>query len=143
MLDVDLTPETGPVRDGAASPALQISNALGRLHKELAGRGPTKVRTHIDEDLIVCVLEGGLTRAERTVRDHAGGTAVVEIRHRLQSAMRAGIREAVEEILGRRVESFMSANDPDRDLQVEVMLLEPRTLRMTAHSSGSSALAGE
>jgi uncharacterized protein YbcI len=114
------------VREAPHSLALQISNTIGRLHKEQVGRGPTKVRTYIDEDLIVCVLEGGLTRAEQTVRDHAGGADVAAMRRRLQSAMKPGIVEAVEALVGRRIRSFMSANDPDRDLQVEVMLLTPR-----------------
>jgi uncharacterized protein YbcI len=104
---------------------LQISNAIGRLHKELLGRGPDKVRTYIDDDLVVCVLEGGLTRAERTLQGHAGDEPVVALRLRLQAAMRSAIVEVVETILSREVRSFMSANDPTRDLQAEVMVLAP------------------
>jgi uncharacterized protein YbcI len=102
---------------------LQISNAIGRVHKELAGRGPDKVRTYIDDDLVVCVLEGGLTRAERTLQGHAGDEPVLELRRQLQAAMRSAIVEAVQTILGREVRSFMSANDPSNDLQVEVIVL--------------------
>ncbi len=44
-------------QERGASVALQISNAVGHVHKQLAGRGPTNVRTHIEEDMIVCLLE--------------------------------------------------------------------------------------
>lgn len=83
------------------------------------------MRTQIGEDVIVCVLEGGLTQAEQTVWDHAGEDAVIDMRLHLQEAMKRAIVAAVEGILGRRVRSFMSANDPERDLQAEIMLLEP------------------
>jgi uncharacterized protein YbcI len=102
---------------------LQVSNAIGRLHKELVGRGPDKVRTVIDEDLVVCLLEGGFTQAERTLQAQVGDGPVADLRRQLQGAMRAAIVETVKAILGREVRSFMSANDPSRDLQVEVIVL--------------------
>ena len=120
-------------------PALRIANAVGRLHKELAGRGPTKVRTYIQEDMVACVLEGGLTRAEQTVLEHAGTGPVVEMRLRLQAAMRPSIVEIVEGILGRSVRSFMSANDPGSNLQVETLLLEPQIAGSSAPFDGDGA----
>ncbi len=112
-------------RERGASLALQISNAVGHVHKQLAGRGPTNVRTHIEEDAIICLLEGGFTRAELTVWQHAGEFAVMEMRQRLQQAMKPLLVEAVEAITDRRVRSLMSCNDPDIDLQAEIILLEP------------------
>lgn len=114
----------GP-REVRGSRALQISNAVGRVHKQLVGRGPTNVRTHIDHDYVLCLLEGGFTQAEQTMWRHSGEEAVIQVRLRLQRAMRAGILEAVEAIVGRRVKSFMSSNDPPHNLQAELMLLEP------------------
>jgi uncharacterized protein YbcI len=112
------------VEEPRGSAALQISNAIGRIHKDYIGRGPDRVRTHIEENVVVCLLEGGFTRAEHAVREHSGGTVVIEMRLRLQGAMRQSISEAVEEVMGRRVRSFMSANDPDHDVQAEIMLLD-------------------
>ena len=43
---------------------------------------------------------------------------------------------AVEQITGRRVESFMSANDLDQSLQVEVFVLAPQ------QDLGSGVLGG-
>jgi uncharacterized protein YbcI len=114
-------PDLGDQRAG--SRALQISNAIGRVHKEFVGRGPTAVRTHLVDDLVVCVLEGGLTQAERTVWEHAGEPTVREMRSRLQHAMKQEIVRTVEAIVGRPVLSFMSASDPEHNLQAEVMVL--------------------
>ena len=107
----------------AVVPALEISNAIARLHKEYVGRGPANSRTSIDGDLVVCLLEGGYTRAEQTLAENNQGQLVAEGRVGLQEAMRTGMISAVERILGRRVLSFMSANDLERNLQVEVFVM--------------------
>lgn len=142
MANTDDRRELDTAHEQSASPALLISNAVGHLHKQFAGRGPTAVRTHIDGDFVACVLAGGLTRVEETVREHAGDRPVVEIRLRLQAAMRHAISRAVEEILGRTVRSFMSANDPARDLQVEIMLLERADDSPTHTSAAPASIAG-
>lgn len=111
------------VRAEGGSVSLQISNIVGHIHKRLVGRGPTRVRTHVNQDLIVCVLEGGFTQAERTLAGHSGNMPVVEMRLRLQDAMRQEITDAVEGIVGRPIRSFMSSNDPGQDIQAEVMVL--------------------
>jgi uncharacterized protein YbcI len=106
------------------APALEISNSIARLHKEYVGRGPTHSRTTIDGDLVVVLLEGGFTRAEQTLDGTERRDLVVAGRIGLQEAMRDGMVAAVERALGRKVRSFMSANDLERNLQSEVFVLE-------------------
>jgi uncharacterized protein YbcI len=121
---------------------LQISNAIGRLHKELTGRGPDRVRTYVDDDLIVCILEGNYTRAERTLQRVLGDEPVVELRLQLQSAMRSAIVATVQTIVGREVRSFMSANDPAQNVQAEVLLLSsaaPEEIPESADDARASA----
>jgi uncharacterized protein YbcI len=107
----------------ASAPSIEISNAIARLHKEFIGRGPTNTRTTIDGDLVVCLLEGGYTRAEQTLAENDNTDLVAAGRLGLQDAMRAAMTAAVEGALGRSVNSFMSANDLERNLQVEVFVL--------------------
>jgi uncharacterized protein YbcI len=119
----DVLSENG--RDAAPSaPALEISNAIARLHKEYVGRGPANSRTTIDGELVVVLLEGGFTRAEQTLDDSKHRDVVVAGRIGLQEAMRDAMIAAVERALGRRVRSFMSANDLERNLQTEVFVLD-------------------
>ena len=109
----------------ATSPAVEISNAISRVHKSYIGRGPTNARTTIDGDLVVCLIEGGYTRAEETLEANDKGDVVAAGRLGLQNAMRGEMTAAVEHAVGRAVRSFMSANDLPRNLQVEVFVLEP------------------
>lgn len=108
------------------APALEIANAVARLHKNYVGRGPTNSRTTIDGDLVVVLLEGGFTRAERTLDDSERRDLVLAGRIGLQDAMREELIAIVERNLGRRVRSFMSANDLEGNLQSEIFVLEPQ-----------------
>jgi uncharacterized protein YbcI len=123
MLEQNTDPPTLRAEPQTA-PSLEIANAISRLHKEYVGRGPTNARTTIDANLVVCLLEGGYTRAEQTLEENDNGDVVAAGRLGLQDAMREGMMEAVQTILGRRVRSFMSANDLRRNLQVEVFVLD-------------------
>ncbi|HEX8976358.1 MAG TPA: DUF2294 domain-containing protein [Solirubrobacteraceae bacterium] len=106
-----------------SSPTVEISNAISHLHKEFVGRGPTNARTTIDGNLVVCLLEGGYTRAEQTLEDNQRGDVVAAGRLGLQDAMREAMIGVIERTLGRSVRSFMSANDLRQNLQVEVFVL--------------------
>ena len=120
-IDAAVTAVTAPA---PPAPALEISNAIARLHKEYVGRGPTNTRTTIDGELVVVLLEGGFTQAERTLEGSERRDIVVAGRVGLQDAMRDGMIAAVERVLGRKVRSFMSANDLEGNLQSEVFVLE-------------------
>lgn len=125
MLD-EFEPDIGAGgSESTISRPLEVSNAISRLHKEFIGRGPTNSRTTIDGNLVVCLLEGGYTRAEQTLGANDKADLVMAGRLGLQDAMRQAMIAAVEQITGRRVYSFMSANDLDQNLQVEVFVLTP------------------
>jgi uncharacterized protein YbcI len=104
---------------------LELSNAVVRIHKQLAGKGPTKARSHLLQDLVVVVLEGGFTRGEQTLHDAGHDRELLQARLAMQQTAEADLRAAVEENLGRRVRSFMSANDPENGFQAEIFVLEP------------------
>ena len=121
-------PETADTAGGLQSTSsrpLEISNAISRLHKEFVGRGPTNTRTTIDGNLVVCLLEGGYTRAEETLTANDKSDLVHAGRLGLQDAMRQAMIAAVEQTTGRRVHSCMSANALGQGLQVEVFVLAP------------------
>jgi uncharacterized protein YbcI len=133
--ETDPETETNGAETTASRP-LEISNAISRLHKDFVGRGPTNSRTTIDGNLVVCLLEGGYTRAEQTLTANDKSDVVHAGRLGLQGAMRQAMIAAVEQTTGRRVHSFMSANDLEQGLQVEVFVLAPE------QDEGVSGLGG-
>jgi uncharacterized protein YbcI len=117
-------PERRP--EGGALQAA-ISEAVVRLLAESTGRGPTKARTTIDGDLIVVVLQNALTPGERFLADDDRGEQVLDMRRAYQDAISTDAIVAIEDLTGRTVTAFMSANHIDPDLAAEVFILNPQT----------------
>jgi uncharacterized protein YbcI len=109
--------------DGALKSA--ISNAMVALLREHTGRGPTKVRTILSEDVVLVVLEDLLTRAEARLVEHGQAAQVLGLRKSIQTTMRDELVEVVQRLTGRRVIAFMSTNHADPDMAAELFMLEP------------------
>jgi uncharacterized protein YbcI len=108
---------------GALNAAL--ANELGKLIADFTGRGATKSRAFIQQDVVVCVLEDGANRAERNLVA-AGKAELVRIqRDALQRAMGPQLIEAVERLTGRQVITFISGTDEFASSSIEAFVLEP------------------
>ena len=95
-----------------------VSRALVGVVRKHTGRGPTKVRTDISSDLAIVTLEDSLTPAEQTLVSEGRRALVTQFRTALHDGMRAEAVEAVEEITGRQVTAYLTAQEYDRDLGV-------------------------
>ena len=101
-----------------------IANELGKLIADFTGRGATKSRAFVHQDLVVCVCEDGATRAERNLVA-AGKSDLVRIqRDALQRAIGPQLVAAVESLTGRTVRTFLSGTDEDGGCAIEAFLLE-------------------
>ena len=104
--------------------AAEISTTLVQLMKEHAGRGPTKCRTYIDDDLVIVLMRGGFSSLENTLFEDGKFLDVRAMRHVLQDTMEGRFTEVVERLTGRAVAAFMSASHQRPDLQLEVFVLD-------------------
>jgi len=105
-----------------------VSDGLVALLKEFYGRGPTQAKSYYQDDLVVCVLRGGYTQVEQTLRDGGRGSAVIEQRMEFQELMRERFEKVIEKATGRKVIGFMSGNQQEPDLMCEVFVLAPSDL---------------
>src|SRR5215217_5206310 len=99
-----------------------ISNEIVRLQAEYYGKGPTKAKTYIVEDLVVVVLEESFTRAEKTLVERGEREAVEHIRRRFQQQMAESFSSVVEQATGRKLRTFLSETDIENDVSVETFL---------------------
>jgi uncharacterized protein YbcI len=111
---------------GLGSGSMISTSAVQLLH-EYTGRGPTKAKTLINEDLVTILLADTLTKGERRLVDNGLSDRVLQLRHDYQLTMRDDLVAIVERQLDRTVMAFMSQNHIDPDLAVEVFVLEPAT----------------
>jgi uncharacterized protein YbcI len=103
----------------------EISRRLVVLTKARTGKGPTRARTYITDDLLVCLLRDGMTQAERTLVAEDNRHTVEELRSSIQDSFRDEAIAMVEGIVERKVISFQSSHDIDNDVAAEIFLLEP------------------
>jgi uncharacterized protein YbcI len=104
-----------------------ISNAIGSLHREHYGRGADRIRTTINVDHAVTVLEDCFTTVERRMIAQGEFLKVRDTRVLFQDWMGPTFIEAVEDATGRKVRAFFSQVGHDPDMAVELFLLEPAT----------------
>lgn len=117
-------PEDRPV-GGRLNAAL--ANEIGKLAADFTGRGATRSRAFLHQDLVVCLLENGATRAEVNLVA-AGREELVRVqRDALQRAMEPQLVAAVERLTGRTVRTFLSGSSGRGEDAVEVFVLEPES----------------
>jgi len=130
-----MTPNAVDERAHGGSVPSAISNAIRQLVADYSGRGPTRARTSIRDNLVVVLLEDTLTKGERRLVSKGRDHRVIDYRREFQDAMREDAIASVEELTGRKVAAFMSANHIDPDLAAELFVLEPAP--ETAPSDGA------
>jgi uncharacterized protein YbcI len=100
-----------------------ISNAMVGLKKEFYGKGPTKAKTYINDNYVLCVLQGGLTRNEETLIAAGEHDLVRQYRLRFQEAMAAPTTEAIERLTGKKVIGYHSqiVFEPEHAFEIFVL----------------------
>ena len=104
--------------------AAAISNAVVGIHSKHYGKGPTKAKTYLIDDTVVCVMQDVFTTVERTLIEAGKGDLVREVRTTFQYSLRDDFMDAVAAIVGRRPRAFMSQIDCNADMAIEFFLLE-------------------
>jgi uncharacterized protein YbcI len=102
-----------------------LSRAFVQLYKDCYGKGPTKARTYIAGDLVVCLLEGGFLTGEKTLLDAGRGASVSNGRAAVQEILRQRFIDTIEDITGRKVITYISGVDLQTETTAELFVLEP------------------
>lgn len=101
-----------------------ISNSIVGLLPEHYGRGPTRAKTYVLDDLLVCVMRNGFTAIEQTMMKGGQRERVVELRQDFQVLMERRYKEEVERLSGCRVVAFLSQAHVEPDLTIEMFLMD-------------------
>jgi uncharacterized protein YbcI len=101
-----------------------ISNSIVSLLREHYGRGPTRAKTYVLDDLLVCVMRNGFTAIEHTMMEGGQPQRVVELRQDFQVLMKETYSQEIERLTGRKVIAFLSQVHLDPDLTIEMFLMD-------------------
>lgn len=102
----------------------RVSNAVVGIFSECYGRGPTKAKTYIFDNYVLCVLEDILTTVERTLVDKGQEDLVRTVRLTFQEAVAERFKGAVAEVMGRDVVAYHSQLTFHPTVGFEMFVLE-------------------
>lgn len=101
----------------------EISNAVVSLFRERFGRGPTKARTHITDDLVSCVLSEVMTTEDRSLVEAGRADLVEAKRSTIRDEVGGRLKQIVEKHVGGKVVAVLSDMDPTNDVTVITFVL--------------------
>jgi uncharacterized protein YbcI len=116
------TPDTTLLTNGELLAA--ISNHVVSTYANRLGRGPTRARSYITHDLVVCLMEDTMQKAEQTLLASGAGDTLAEVRGRYQEAMREELCAGIEALTSRRVLAFVGGNSVSPDIASELFVLD-------------------
>jgi uncharacterized protein YbcI len=106
-------------------PLAQVCGEVAAVFKRAWGRGPVRTTAQwAGPTSLVVLLENGHTDAERTLRAAGLTRELLAGRQLLALAIEDELKERVERILGRPVQTLLSATRLDPDLSAQIFLLE-------------------
>jgi len=102
-----------------------ISDAMVAIVRNAIGRGPTRARTFIHDDVIICLVHETMTPLERTLQDEQRDDTLQDVRDVLHTAMAPQAQQRIEALTGRSVLATLADHHRDPDAGVFVFLLQP------------------
>jgi len=115
-------PEPRELRGGELNAAITI--ALVGIHTDYLGRGPTNASTFHHGNVLVILMHGVLTNAEKSLAKTDHAPVVKNIRQLLHQTLEADARAAVERLTGHKVVAFISGNHLDPDIAADLFILD-------------------
>ena len=119
-----MTAEDGVRAEPGRSVVTEISNAVVGITRDYTGRGPTRARTSMTDDMVTVVYHDSLTKAEQRLHERGEDEVVRGIRRKFQEVMRDDYVAAVEQISDRKVIAFLSDHHIDPDIAVETFITQ-------------------
>ena len=95
------------------------------IHTEYLGRGPASASTFHHGNVLVTLMHGVLTNAEKSLAKTDRAPVVKNIRQLLHETLEADSRAAVERLTGRKVVAFISGNHLAPDIAADLFILDP------------------
>lgn len=125
---------------------MRISTEMVRAQKKFFGKGPTQAKSYFLDDMLIIVMKGGLTTAEKTMLEFGEEDQVREFRQIFENEMTGRLSDMIERLTGRKVLTYQSQImfSPDRVVEMFVFDDQARAGSIeTAKGQPSAKRVGE
>ncbi len=113
----------GPTSGAALTGA--ISAAMVGLYRDFYGHDRATATTYLNDDIVVCVLEDILTRAETGLGASGASELVTDGAVCFQTATQDEFTAVIERLTERKVIAFLSADANTPGIACELFFLDP------------------
>lgn len=113
-----------------------ISAAVVNLYREFYGHDRATATTYLNDNIVLCVLEDILTTSESRLVKFGGGQEVIDGRVAFQTDTQDAFTRAIEELTGRQVVAFLSANQTTPGCACELFFLDRGTEEVARDHAG-------
>jgi uncharacterized protein YbcI len=120
-----------------------ISREMVKAMKTYYGRGPTRAKSYLVDDLLFVVMRGGVTEAEKTMLEAGEVDAVRDFRQRFENVMASRLVGTMEQLTERKVVNYQSQVLFDPDAVVEIFMFDRPIERRAAEETAHALLAEE
>lgn len=118
------THDVKAVEEQGGSLLARISNEFVTMQKEYWGLGPVQAKSYMMDDLLLIVMRGGMTTAERTMLDFGQEDLVRSFRQTFENEMTQKLTGKIEQLTGRKVLTYQSQVLFDPFVVVELFVFE-------------------
>jgi uncharacterized protein YbcI len=112
------------VEEQGGSLLARISNEFVTMLKEYWGLGPVQAKSYMMDDLLLIVMRGGMTTAERTMLEFGQQDLVRSFRQTFENEMTQKLTGRIENLTGRKVLTYQSQVLFDPFVVVELFVFE-------------------
>jgi uncharacterized protein YbcI len=102
-----------------------------RAQKKFFGKGPTEAKSYLLDDLLIIVMRGGLTTAEKTMLEFGQPDQVRQFRQLFENEMTERLTGMIEDLTGRKVLTYQSQVMFEPDIVVEMFVFDSAAARPT------------
>jgi uncharacterized protein YbcI len=120
-----------------------ISREMVKAMKTYYGRGPTKAKSYLVDDLLFVVMRGGTTEGEKTLLEAGMADTVREFRQKFENLMAERLVGTVEQLTDRKVLTYQSQILFDPEVVVEMFVFDRPLGRSVLQETADALLAGE
>jgi uncharacterized protein YbcI len=143
VADVPQPPQPPLESQSGAALLAAISREMVKAMKSYFGRGPTKAKSYLIDDLLFVVMRGGMTEAEQTLLDAGEADAVRAFRQHFENVMGERLIGTVEQLTERKVVTYQSQVLFDPHTIIEIFLFEKPFERGTIEETARAMLADD
>ena len=135
----------GEATDRAPGQSLlsRISTEIVRAQKEYFGKGPVEAKSYFLDDMLVVVMKGGFTTAEKTMLDFGEPDTVREFRQAFENRMTDQLTGLIEDLTGRTVVNYQSQVMFGPDRIVEMFVFDDEADQALIQATAAGQLRGE